>query len=82
MNDTKISIRLDPQTERWLRDEASASGKQEGEFVRELLISHFSSHSRYASALEVAYLNEIIGCPNDLPVDSSADEDRFEAFSR
>ncbi len=66
MNDTRHHISLDPQTECWLRDEASAVGKNEAEFVRELLIAHFSRHSRYATALEVAYWNEIIGCGDDL----------------
>ncbi|CAN5541690.1 hypothetical protein BH10PLA2_BH10PLA2_31750 [soil metagenome] len=71
MNDTSLSIRLDRFTELLLQEKAAAMGRSESDLVNELLVTHFSSHPRFATAEDVAYWNEIIGCADDLTVYSS-----------
>lgn len=82
MNDARITIRLDQQTERRLREEALASGMNESEFVREVLAAYFAHSTREASALEVARRAGVIGCADGLPPDLSANKDYFEGFGR
>ncbi len=54
MNSARITVRLDPKTERRLKEEALASGKNESEVVRDVLAAHFSRSPKTAKALEVA----------------------------
>jgi hypothetical protein len=82
MNDARITIRLDQKTERRLREEALAAGKNESEFVRELLAAHFTRHPRPATALEIARRAGVIGCADGLPPDLSTNKDHFEGFGR
>ncbi len=82
MNDTRITIRLDPQMERRLRQEAEAAGKNESELVREALAAYFIHHRRPATALEVARRAGVIGCADGLPPDLSTNKDHFEGFGR
>ncbi len=54
MNSARITVRLDPKTERRLKEEALASGKNESEVVRDVLAAHFSRSPKTATALDVA----------------------------
>ena len=82
MNDARITIRLDRQTERRLREEAQAAGLNESELVREVLAAHFARSKRHASALEVAQRAGVIGCADGLPPDLSTNKNHFEGFAR
>jgi hypothetical protein len=82
MNDARITIRLDQQTERRLREEARASGLNESELVREALAAYFARSTRPATALEIARRAKVIGCADGLPPDLSANKDYFEGFGR
>jgi hypothetical protein len=65
-----------------LREEALAAGKNESEFVRQLLADHFTRSQRPATALDVARRAGIIGCADGLPPDLSTNKDHFEGFGR
>jgi Arc/MetJ-type ribon-helix-helix transcriptional regulator len=80
MSDTRITVRLDPQTGRRLREEAEAAGKNESELVREALAAYLRHRRRPATALEVARRAGVIGCANGLPPDVSTNKDRLEGF--
>ena len=51
MDSTKISVRLDAETERRLREEARAAGKNESEVVREALTAYFAGRRQDRSVL-------------------------------
>jgi predicted transcriptional regulator len=78
----RISIRLDADTQRRLREEARAAGKNESEVVREALGVYFAGRAQEASALEVARRAGIIGCAKGLPADLSTNQSHFEGFGR
>jgi predicted DNA-binding protein len=82
MNDARITIRLDRQTEQRLRAEALMSGKNESELVREVLAAYFTRLPRPATALEVARRAGIIGCADGLPADLSTNKEYFEGFGQ
>ena len=82
MNNRRITIRLNEQTERRLREEARAAGKNESDIVREALTRYFARSQRPATALEVARRAGIIGCAEGLPPDLSTNKDHFEGFGR
>jgi hypothetical protein len=82
MKDVRITIRLDRQTERRLREAAVASGKKESQLVREALADYFTHTPRSATALEVAHRAGVIGCAGGLPPDLSTNKNHFEDFGR
>lgn len=82
MNNGRITIRLDKQTERRLHEEARAAGKNESDIVREALTEHFARSKRPPTALEAARRAGIIGCADGLPPDLSTNKDHFEGFGR
>ncbi len=82
MDSTKLSVRLDPETERRLRQEARDSGKNESEVVREALAAYFARRRKDKSALELAQLAGIIGCAKGLPPDLSTNKEHFEGFGQ
>ncbi|HJT77886.1 MAG TPA: ribbon-helix-helix protein, CopG family [Gemmataceae bacterium] len=82
MSDTRITIRLDEETERRLREEARAAGKNESEVVREALAAYFRRGRRPANALEIARRAGVIGCADGLPPDLSTNEEHLEGFGR
>jgi predicted transcriptional regulator len=82
MEGHRISVRLDADTERRLREEARAAGKNESDVVREALAAYFASRQKEASALEVAQRAGIIGCAKGLPPDLSTNREHFEGFGR
>jgi hypothetical protein len=82
MNDARITIRLDQQTERRLREEALTSGKSESELVREALATYLARSPRAPTALEIARRAGVIGCADGLPPDLSTNKDHFEGFGR
>jgi hypothetical protein len=82
MNDSRITIRLDQQTERRLKAEALAAGKNESELVREALAAYFTRSRQSETALEVARRAGIIGCADGLPPDLSTNKDHLEEFGR
>lgn len=80
--ESRITVRLDSDTERRLRAEARAAGKNESDVVREALAAYFSGRQRRVSALEVAQRAGVIGCAKGLPPDLSTNRDHFEGFGR
>ena len=78
----RISVRLDAEIERRLREAARAAGKNESEVVREALTAYLAGHQRRENALEVARRAGIIGCAKGLPSDLSTNPDYFEGFGR
>ncbi len=82
MASLRISIRLDADTQRQLRQEAQAAGKNESEVVREALGLYLARRAKEASALEVARRAGIIGCAKALPADLSTNKRHFEGFGR
>jgi len=82
MGSAKISVRLDAETERRLREEARAAGKNESEVVREALVAYFAERRQDKSALALAQQARIIGCAKGLPPDLSMNKEHFEGFGR
>lgn len=82
MASVRISVRLDADTERRLREEARAVGKNESEVVREALRVYFARRKRTESALEAAQRAGIIGCAKGLPADLSTNKRHFEGFGQ
>ena len=80
--ENRITVRLDPDTERRLREEARAAGKNESDVVREALAAYFSEQKHHGSALDAAKRAGIIGCAKGLPPDLSTNPDHFEGFGR
>ena len=78
----RITIRLDERTERRLREEAVAAGKNESEVVREAIAAYLRRSQRRCTALEVARWAGVIGCADGLPPDLSTNKDYFEGFGR
>ena len=82
MATVRISVRLDADTERRLRQEARAAGKNESDVVREALGLYFAGRAQETSALELARRTGIIGCARGLPADLSTNKSHFEGFGR
>ena len=82
MNYARITIRLDEQTQRRLREEALVAGKNESELVREVLAAYFTRSPKPSTALEVARRAGVIGCADDLPGDLCTNKDHMEGFGR
>jgi predicted transcriptional regulator len=82
MASMRISVRLDADTERRLREEAQAAGKNESEVVREALALYFAGRAQKVSALELARRAGIIGCAKGLPADLSTNKRYFEGFGK
>jgi hypothetical protein len=82
MDTTKISVRLDAKTERQLREEALAAGKNESEVVREALAAYFANRAQDKTALVQAKQARVIGCAKGLPPDLSTNKEHFEGFGR
>jgi predicted transcriptional regulator len=82
MEGNRISVRLDADTERRLREEARAAGKNESELVREALAAYFAGQQQEASALEVARRAGVIGSAKGLPPDLSTNKEHFEGFGQ
>jgi Arc/MetJ-type ribon-helix-helix transcriptional regulator len=82
MHHARITIRLDERTERRLREEAVAAGKNESEVVREALAVYLRRSERRCTALEVARRAGVIGCADGLSPDLSTNKDYFEGFGR
>ncbi|HLN33198.1 MAG TPA: ribbon-helix-helix protein, CopG family [Gemmataceae bacterium] len=82
MDNTKISVRLDAETERRLREAARAAGKNESEVVREALTAYFAGQRQDKSVLALAQQAGVIGCAKGLPPDLSTNKEHFEGFGR
>lgn len=82
MASVRISVRLDTDMERRLREEARAAGKSASEVVRDALARYVEEREQQASALEVARRAGIIGCARGLPADLSTNKSHFEDFGR
>jgi predicted transcriptional regulator len=82
MNPVRITVRLDRQLERRLREEARAAGTNESEVVREALAAYFAARQRLETALDVGRRAGVIGCATGLPADLSTNKDHFEGFGR
>ncbi len=82
MATVRISIRLDTDTERRLREEARAAGKNQSDIVREALRLYLAGRAQEVSALELARRAGIVGCAKGLPPDLSTNKDHFEGFGR
>lgn len=64
---SRITVRLDSETECRLREEARAAGKNESDLVREALAAYLSDRQRRENALEIAQRAGIVGCAKGLP---------------
>lgn len=82
MANDRISVRLDKDTQRRLRDEARATGQSESDLVREALSAYFRRRPRPESCLELARQHGLIGCGKQLPADLSTNRRHFEGFGR
>ncbi|SPE17882.1 putative Ribbon-helix-helix protein, copG family [Candidatus Sulfotelmatomonas gaucii] len=82
MDSTTISVRLDAETERRLREEARAAGKNESEVVREALTAYFAGRRQDRSVLALAQQAKVIGCAKGLPPDLSTNKKHVEGFGR
>jgi len=82
MESIRITVRLDAETERRLRKEARAAGKNESDVVREALAAYFAERQQEESALAVAQRAGVIGCAKGLPPDLSTNKAHFEGFGR
>jgi Arc/MetJ-type ribon-helix-helix transcriptional regulator len=82
MQNDRISVRLDDETQRRLRAEVRATGKNESDLVREALTDYFRRRPEPESCLELARQAGIIGCGKRLPSDLSTNKDHFEGFGR
>jgi len=67
MDSGKMSVRLDAETERHLREEARTAGKNESELVQEALAAYFGGRREEMSAFVLAQEVGVIGCANGLP---------------
>jgi Arc/MetJ-type ribon-helix-helix transcriptional regulator len=82
MESVRVSVRLDEETERQLREAARAAGKNESEVMRDALAAYLAMHPREEAALALARRAGIVGCAKHLPSDLSTNKDHFEGFGR
>jgi predicted DNA-binding protein len=82
MTDSRISVRLDPETTQRLKEMVRRTGKKESEVVREALATYLENQPNGESCLDVARRHGIIGCAKSLPADLSTNRDHFEGFGR
>lgn len=80
MAGARISVRIDAETQRWLKEEAAASGKKPSEIVRETIEARRDKRPRkrtlYDAFLEAGLIGAIKGGPPDL----STNKKYFEGF--
>lgn len=81
MTRLRISVRLDAETRRRLREKVEATGKNESALVREALSAYLVA-SQPVSALELARQLGLVGCAKGLPPDLSTNADHLEGFGR
>jgi predicted DNA-binding protein len=82
MDSTKISVRLDAETEQRLRQEARSAGRNESEVVRDALAAYFARRRQGKDALTLAQQARVVGCAKGLPPDLSTNKGHFEGFGR
>ena len=82
MQNSRISVRLDEDTQRRLHAEAHATGKNESDLVREALDAYFRRRPEPESCLDLARRAGVIGCAKRLPPDLSTTKDYFKDFGR
>jgi Arc/MetJ-type ribon-helix-helix transcriptional regulator len=79
---SRISVRLDQQTQQQLDDEVNGTGKNESDIVREALHAYLRRRQQSESCLELARRHRLIGCARGLPADLSTNRKHFEGFGR
>ena len=82
MTDSRISVRLDKDTQRRLDEAVRATGKTESELVRDALSTYLLNRPAADNCLQLAQRHGLVGCAKRLPADLSTNRDHFEGFGR
>ena len=82
MTNPRISVRLDKATERKLKDEVQATGKNLSELVHEALAAYLQNRSQPETCLDLARRHGLVGRAKRLPSDLSTNRKYFEGFGR
>jgi hypothetical protein len=80
--ESRISVRLDSETQQRLDAEVQATGSSESALVRQALIDYLRKCPRGESCLELARRHRLVGCAKGLPADLSTNRQHFEGFGR
>ncbi len=81
-SNSRITVRLDANTQRLLSAAASSSGKSESELIREALSAFLQQDPESESCLDLARRRGLIGVTKKLPPDLSTNRKHFEGFGR
>jgi metal-responsive CopG/Arc/MetJ family transcriptional regulator len=82
MSHSRISVRLDKDTQRRLDEAVRATGKNESELVRDALAAFLLNGPSADNCLELAQRRGLIGCAKRLPADLSTNREHFEGYCR
>ena len=80
--DSRISVRLDSDTQQRLDEEVQATGNNESEVVRQALAAYLGKRPKPENCLALARRHRLIGCGKRLPPDLSTSRQHFEGFGR
>ncbi len=79
---SRISVRIDTNLRRRLKEEASRNGKKESDVVREALEAYFASRRKPETCYDVALRMGIIGMIKNAPRDLSTNPKYFKGFGK
>jgi Arc/MetJ-type ribon-helix-helix transcriptional regulator len=82
MSESRISVRLDKDTQRRLDEAVRATGKNESELVRDALTAFLLNQPSADNCLQLAQRHGLIGRARGLPADLSTNRAHFEGFGR
>jgi len=82
MTGKRISVRIDENLERRLKQRAAAIRVDESEIVREALTEYLSKHDSKQSAYAVFKKAGMLGIVKDAPRDLSTNRKHFEGFGQ
>jgi len=80
MAGTRISVRIDSETQRWLNAEAAATGKNPSQIVRDTLRRQSKKRRKKPTVYDVFLKAGLIGAIRGLPADLSTNKKYFEGF--
>jgi predicted DNA-binding protein len=78
----RISIRISPNLEHRLRQEAARNGKSESQLVRDALEDYLATSGKRETCYELARRIGVLGCVKNAPADLSTNRKYFEGFGR
>ena len=78
----RISIRINSQLRRGLREQASLNGKRESQVVREALESYLVDRRSLVTCYELALQAGLIGVAQNAPRNLSSQRGYFHGFGR